>query len=143
MAYVANYPPASAYDLQSEVRTGKAISLSYGEMQFKTRDGDVVSPYQTLIGRFYHSLSNYIVDRTLTKEELAKYHQRPKLFCQDTYGTPELWSGLLFINNMVSVTNFTKADIKVFTTGITEALQEIMTIYHDDLVDNKATVYSE
>ena len=61
----------------------------------------------------------------------------------DWYGTPELWSGILYINNMVSVANFNKKTINVFTKNIMEVLEEIMTIYNDDLTNNKKEVYTD
>lgn len=143
MGFITNFPPGKAYDLYSEVAEGKALEFSYGNMQFKTRKDGIVSPYQTLIGRYYHALTKYIIKKQLTDEEYRKYYQRPKLLCIDLYGTPELWSGILYINNMVSSARFTKRDIKVFSVGIIDALDEVMTIYYDDLKINRLEVYPD
>ena len=143
MAIVGEYKPDSAYDLKMEVSFGKSVEMSHGNMQFKVNNGGVITPYQTLIGKYHNILSKYITEKTFTDDEFRKYNQRPKLLSKDLYGTPELWSGLLYINNMVSVTNFNKRTIKVFTTGIIDALEEIMTICNNDLESNKNECYYE
>ncbi len=143
MSVVTSFPPDETFDLPNEVLAGKNIDISHGNMQFKSRKGDIVVPYQTIIGRFHHALSNYIEEITLSDDDFMKYYQKPRLLSIDRYGTPELWSGLLYINNIVSVSRFTKQTLKVFTTDIIEAIEEILTIYSDDLYRNKLEVYPE
>ena len=143
MPIVTNYKPDSAYDLEMEVLAGKSVEISHGNMQFKVRKDGVISPYQTLICKYHHMLTKYITERTFTDDEFHRYYQKPKLMSKDLYGTPELWSGLLYINNMVSVTNFTKRTIKVFTTGIIDALEEILIICNDDLQTNRNECYPD
>lgn len=142
MAMVDYYGPAETYDLPSEVQKGKNLSFSHAGMLLKTRSGNVIMPYQSLIGKYSRALKKYIVDYTLTEEEMRMYYQRPKLFCMDKYGTPELWSGILYINNMKSVVNFTKRNIKMFTNDINVAINELITIYQPDIEMNKADVYN-
>lgn len=142
MATVSMYEPSNTYDLQSEVNTGKYIELSHGNMQFKTTLDDMVIPYQTLICRYHNILTPYIKEITLSDSDYAKYYQKPKLLSMDKYGTPELWSSILYINNMTSVANFTKRRVKLFTNNIIDAFEEIMTIYNEDINNNKKEVYA-
>lgn len=139
---VSSYDPNDTYNLPAEVSAGKNVELSHGNMQLKTVIDDMVIPYQTLVCRYRNMLSPYITEITLTDSELMRYYQKPKLYCMDKYNTPELWSGILYINNMVSVANFTKRHFKVFTTGILDVFEEIMTIYNEDLSNNKKEVYA-
>lgn len=141
MAKVVNYEPRNAYNIPDEIEAGKNIELSHGNMQLKVRYGDIITPYQTLFTMYHNILTPYIRTIKLSEDDYYKYYQKPKLFSYDYYGTYELWSGLLYINNMVSVTNFTKRTIKVFTTDIIDALEEIMTIYNEDLNNNKREIY--
>ncbi|MCM1219762.1 MAG: hypothetical protein NC548_35215 [Lachnospiraceae bacterium] len=143
MAVVDNFPPGETFDLPSEVRKGKNLAFSHAGMLLKTRIGDTIMPYQSLIGKYSRALGKYIVDYTLTEDEWKRYYQKPKMFCMDKYGTPELWSGLLYINNMRSVVNFTKRSIKVFTQDIRTAINEIITIYQPDIEMNKREVYQD
>lgn len=141
MAMVEYYGPADTYDLPSEVQKGKNLSFSHAGMLLKVRDGHMITPYQSLIGKYSRALRNYIVDYTLTEEEMKMYYQRPKRFCMDKYGTQELWSGILYINNMPSVVNFTKKNIKIFTQDVNTAINELITIYQPDIEMNKTEVY--
>jgi hypothetical protein len=143
LALETNYAPDSAYDLPSEVSAGKNIEVSHGNMQFKTRIGNVVVPYQSFICKYSHVLGNYIVERTYSVEDFHRYYQRPKLLSSDLYGTPELWSWLLYINNCKSAANFTNRTVKVFTSNIGTAITEILTMENDDLKSNKSEVYTE
>lgn len=135
--------PSNSYDLDSEVTSGKDIDLSHGNMQFKTTVNGIIIPYQTLVCRYRNILNPYIIETTLSDSDFVKYYQKPKLLSMDLYDTPEFWSSLLYINNMVSVANFTKQTIKIFTNNISSIFEEIMTVYSDDLNDNKKEVYAD
>lgn len=143
MAMVDHYGPADAYDLPSEVQRGKNVSFSHAGMLLKVRDGHMITPYQSLIGKYSKALRNFIVDYEMTDDEFKLYYQKPKLFCMDKYGTPELWSGILYINNMRSVVNFTQRSIKIFTQDINVALNELITIFQPDIEMNKNDVYKD
>lgn len=137
------YEPSNCYDLGSEINAGKNIDFSHGNMQFKTTLGEIIIPYQTLVCKYRNILTPYITELTFNDNDFAKYYQKPKLLSMDLYGTPELWSSILYINNMVSVVNFTKKTIKIFTNNISSVFEEIMTIYNDDLSNNKKEVYAD
>ena len=140
----SEYAPGNAYDLPSEVASGKNITISHGNMQFKTRiDNRIVVPKVSLIGQYHGILSKYIVEKEYTDKEFLHYYQRPKLLSLDLYGTPELWSWLLYINNCKSVANFTNPKLKVFTSDIGTAIREILTITSQDMAKNRAEVYPD
>ena len=125
-------------------RSGKNITISHGNMQFKTRiDNRIVVPKVSLIGQYHGILSKYIVEKEYTDKEFSHYYQRPKLLSLDLYGTPELWSWLLYINNCKSVTNFTNPKLKIFTSDIGTAIREILTITSQDMAKNRAEVYPD
>ena len=140
----SEYAPGNAYDLPSELASGKNITISHGNMQFKTRiDNRIVVPKVSLIGQYHGILSKYIVEKEYTDKEFSHYYQRPKLLSLDLYGTPELWSWLLYINNCKSVANFTNPKLKVFTSDIGTAIREILTITSQDMAKNRAEVYPD
>lgn len=140
----SEYAPGNAYDLPSEVASGKNITISHGNMQFKTRiDNRIVVPKVSLIGQYHGILSKYIVEKEYTDKEFSHYYQRPKLLSLDLYGTPELWSWLLHINNCKSVANFINPKLKVFTSDIGTAIREILTITSQDMAKNRAEVYPD
>ena len=140
----SEYAPSNAYDLPSEVASGKNITISHGNMQFKTRiDNRIVVPKVSLSGQYHGILSKYIVEKEYTDKEFLHYYQRPKLLSLDLYGTPELWSWLLYINNCKSVANFTNPKLKIFTSDIGTAIREILTITSQDMAKNRAEVYPD
>lgn len=94
----------------------------------------------SLVSKYYDMLNKFIISIQLTPEQLAKYKFQPKLFSQDFYGTPELWSFILYINNMVSISEFNKRTIKTFTYDIIDILDELYTINESDLVQNRARI---
>ena len=138
-----DYAPDNAYRLSEEVSTGENVELSHSNFQLKVNDDGVIHPYASLFSKYHNILTPYIIDTVLSDDDYHRYYQKPKLLSSDLYGTPELWSGILYINNMVSVANFTKRKIKIFSSNIMNAIQEIMTIYSDDLKNNKKEVYKE
>ena len=122
------------------VEAGLDLPFSHTSNLFRTREGDVVVPYQSIVCRYYDSLKSYITEKTFTKKEFDRYKFNPRFLSYDLYGTPELWAELLYINNMVSMAEFKKTTIKVFTPSIIDALIEIKLIIENDLIDNKASI---
>ena len=149
MSFASSYDPSEAYTIDEEISAGKSVEISHGNMQFKTRftdldmtpDRHVVVSHQSLIAKYHHILNDYIQEIELDEEMQRRYYQRPKLLSTDLYGTPELWSWIMYINNCKSLVNFTKTKVKVFTRNIDEAIDEILTISNQDLEDNRDNVY--
>ena len=140
---ITTYDPRTTYTLAEEVSAGKNTAFSHSEFQFKVKNDDVIIPYASIFSKYHHILTPYIITTTLNDYDFHRYYQKPKLMSDELYGTPELWSALMYINNIVSVANFTKRRLKVFNTNIVDIIQEIMTIYNDDLTNNKNEVYNE
>lgn len=144
MPVAYNYPPNNAYTIPDEVSLGRNITISHGNLVYKTRYQDrMVVPVESLIGKYSRILHSYIITKEYTDREFSPYYQRPKMLSMDLYGTPELWSWLLHINNCKSVANFIKPKVKIFTQNIGNAIEEILVIEHDDMKKNKRTVYPD
>ena len=137
-----NYKPYSEYTLDREISAGKSVDFSHSNFQLKIKEDDIIHPYASIYSLYGSILEPYIIKKTLSDEDYLKYYQKPKLLSYDLYGTPELWSGLLYINNIVSVADFKKKTIKVFTNDIVKVIDEIRTIYYDDFNNNKNQVYN-
>lgn len=138
MAVFKNFAPYNEAYMDRYIREGKNLMFSRDTNLFKTKTGSVITPQQTITCRYYDSLKPYITTKILTKEEKERYKFNPRFLSYELYGTPELWADLLYINNMVSVAEFKKDTIKVFTTEIINALIEIKLIIENDLTDNRA-----
>ena len=140
MAIFREFAPYDEATMDKYVEAGLDLPFSHTSNLFRTREGDVVVPYQSIVCRYYDSLKSYITEKTFTKKEFDRYKFNPRFLSYDLYGTPELWAELLYINNMVSTAEFKKTTIKVFTPSIIDALIEIKLIIENDLIDNKASI---
>lgn len=140
MAKFKTFAPYDENKMDGYIKEGKRLSFSRATNLFRTKTGNIVTPYQTIVCRYYDSLKPYIEVKTFTDEEFEKYKYQPRFLSYDLYGTPELWADILYINNMVSVTAFKKRTIKVFTPSIIDALIEIKLIIENDLKDNKKEI---
>lgn len=140
MAKFKTFAPYDENKMDGYIKEGKRLSFSRATNLFRTKAGNIVTPYQTIVCRYYDSLKPYIEVKTFTDEEFEKYKYQPRFLSYDLYGTPELWADILYINNMVSVTAFKKRTIKVFTPSIIDALIEIKLIIENDLKDNKKEI---
>jgi len=61
--------------------------------------------------------SKYYLLETADRKPLdTKYHRRPDLFCQDTYGDPGFYFMILFVNDMFSLMDFLTDSILIPTT---------------------------
>ena len=94
----------------------------------------------SIVDRYYYYILKECFTYTLTEKEYMRYRYRPKLFCLNAYGTTELWSLLLKVNNWVSVSEFNSRTVKMFKESILDVLNEILVLEHDNIVKNKLKV---
>lgn len=140
------YKPYGTFSVDAEIEAGKDLEVSESTLSFKEEidinntEDSIHIRYHNIITRYIDALSKYIVTVELTDDELYKYKFQPKLFCFEQYGTPELSSSLLYINNMVSATNFNKQTIKAFTTDILSIISELFSITENELDENRANL---
>lgn len=139
MTFKSFAPYTRAY-MDEYVKDGEALVFSRDTNLFKTKTNDIITPYQSIVCRYYDSLKSYITTMTFSGDEKDRYKYNPRFLSYDLYGTPELWAELLYINNMVSVAEFKKTTVNIFTTDIIDALLEIKLIIENDLIDNKASI---
>lgn len=133
-------------DMETLIKAGQDLAISHSTLHykatFKRADGDkVILNYSALIDRYYDYLQKIIVEIELTDEEIIKYRFQPKKLSFDFYGTTELWSSILRINNIASATQFTKQKVKMFTEDIFDVLNEIMILEEDAIEENKILAY--
>ena len=137
---VGGYAPHKTATVPDYILAGSELDLSRNKLMMKTLENGVIYPYQSITTRFQGALNRFIVDYTFDADEWGRYIYQPKRFCTDYYGTPELWADILYINHMVSATDFNRPNIKIFTDSIIEAIAEIQAIYADELKKNQTEV---
>lgn len=123
---------------------GKKLDLSHGGLFWKSSiDSNklkIIINSTSIVDRYYdYILKESYVD-TFTEKEYMRYRYRPKLFCYNTYGTTEIWSLLLKINNWVSVSEFNARTIRLFRPSIITVLNEILILENDNIIKNKISV---
>ena len=67
-----------------------------------------------------------------------KYKFKPKSLSMDLYGTTELWSAILRINDIISISEFSLKKIRLFTTDILSVLNEVLILEEGNIKENKS-----
>lgn len=140
MVEESKFSPDNLHQLDKWVKDGKDLAISHSKLCLKLRDGDVISPYQSLVCKYYYALVPFMKEVTLSDSDYLKYKNNPKKLSQDLYGTPELWSSLLYINNTVSIADFKKKKIKIFTSDILTKLEELLVLSEEDIIKNNLEI---
>lgn len=140
------YKPYATFSVDAEIEAGKDLYISEDTMSYKEKipmqesEDSIIIRFHNIITQHIDALKDYITDLEFDDDEYYNYLYQPKLFCYEAYGTPELATSILYINNMTSATEFNKKKLKVFTTDIIDAINELFSILEEDLEDNRATV---
>lgn len=112
-------------------------AITEGTIAFKEKINDeIVIKFHNLLSKYHDLMRKYIITVELTDAEYNRYKCLPNLMSYDLYGTPELGYSLLYINNMVSMMDFTKRKVKVFSNSISEVLKELIVLSKEDLDKN-------
>ncbi len=79
----------------------------------KKSENTIQVPLNEIMGEYRYFYSPYLIDIAMNDTEMTLYCYKPKSLSQKLYGTTELWSLLLSINNCLSKVDFNKRNIKV------------------------------
>ena len=105
--------------IEELVNWGKTQEISYrnlhGEVYINNLSNNEVIriPLNSVMGEYRYFLKPYTIEITMSDDELYLYQYKPKSLSFKLYGTTELWSTLLMINNCISKIDFDKKKIKV------------------------------
>lgn len=103
-----------------------------------TRPNEILVLNSTsLYNKYANEISSILHEVELTDYEYITYRFQPKLFCYHYYGTTELWSLLLKVNNMMSVAQFDKKKIVMFSGEIFKIISEILILEDYNIKINK------
>ena len=135
------FEPYTVTSVDRFIEEGLDLDVSESKLAFKERiEGEIVIPFNNIITKNINVLSDYITPYEMDDDEYQRYKYQPKLFSYEIYGTPELASSILFINNMTSLTDFTKKNINIFTENIMDAINELMSLNEEDLKQNRVNI---
>ena len=132
------FKPYTMNTVDAVISAGKALKISESTLAFKSViDEEVVVSYYNVITKYLDVIKPFLREVELSDDELLMYKFKPNLYCFDLYGTPELASSLLYVNNMVSVTDFKKKKIKRFSSNIMDIINELLSLNEYELKKNR------
>lgn len=105
--------------IEELINWGKTQEISYrnlhGEVYINNLSNNEVIriPLNSVMGEYRYFLEPYTIEIIMSDDELYLYQYKPKSLSFKLYGTTELWSTLLMINNCISKIDFDKKKIKV------------------------------
>lgn len=133
--------------IQQQVAQGNALAISNANINYHkvlAADGDkVVINFESLLTQYRYFLKKHIVILTLTDEQYLNYRFKPKSLSYDLYGTIEMASMLLSINNVVSVSEFDFKKVKVFDSGIKDFINEVLNKEKAKITANKSEITTD
>ena len=109
------------------LHTNVYIRMAYNDRE----DTPIVSvPYQSILRTYLPYFTDAIVKSAFTPLEKTTYRFSPKKLSLDLYGTTELWSAILDVNSIVSVSQFNlESPIKVYEPKkFFEILNEVLVL---------------
>ena len=133
--------------IQQQVAQGNALAISNANINYHkvlAADGDkVVINFESLLTQYRYFLKKHIVILTLTDDQYLNYRFKPKSLSYDLYGTIEMASMLLSINNVVSVSEFDFKKVKVFDSGIKDFINEVLNKEKAKITANKSEITTD
>lgn len=119
----------------------KELKVSHSSLFLKssisTSDKNIIINAKSLISKYYDIIIKNTISVTLSDTDYLRYRYNPKLYCYEKYGTTELWSLLLKVNNMTSVTEFTSKSFTAFSSKILDVINEVLILENDNIKDNE------
>jgi len=136
------------YKLPDFIKQYKEQDLSFPMLHFKEiiekeDNTKLVVISESILDKYDAILKDIIVTRTLTTEEFNKYQYNPKLLSYDMYGTVELWSLLLYVNQLHSTSQFSINPIKVYNYKILSIIESIMNLEKPIIDENEEYIIRE
>jgi len=136
----------SIYDcntIEELVLYGNSLDISHNKLHLKASFSDssnniLIFNYSSLVEKYKYFLEKYTKNIEFSDIEYEKYKFKPKSLSVDLYGTTELWSAILRMNNVLSISQFSLKKIKLFTTNILSVLNEIMILEENNIKENKS-----
>ncbi len=121
----------------------ESLDISHANMHLKSKiksednKKELIVNTTSFYNKYYWPIYNISFIRTFTDSEYLKYKLQPKLYCYEEFGTTELWSLILKVNNMTSTTQFNIKKIRTFNKEeIFKILNEIRILEQKNIDDN-------
>lgn len=109
--------------MPQQVQQIKNLDISYRALHpciiiQNSSDGrNVQIPFSSITNKYKDFLSTIIITEELDEETQELYAYKPKLVSSYLYGTTELWSDILILNDAVSIIDFKPKILKAYDPG--------------------------
>lgn len=118
--------------------------LSYSHFNLKTKlnssDDEFIVNTEYIPLKYFDVIKRSARTVTLTDRDLIEYKYQPKKYCYEILGNIELWSIVLRLNNMTSLTEFNKRTFKIPGNNILKILNEILILENDNITRNNMSI---
>lgn len=127
------------------IKKGKQLEISHDKMHFKaslldSEGNPIIVNHTSILMKYIDFLQDYIVDVEMTDSEFSRYMFQPRLLSYDLYGTTELWSSILALNNITHSSEFKIQKLKLFKNNIFDAINEILVLENREIKRNKTEI---
>nr|DAS58635.1 MAG TPA: hypothetical protein [Caudoviricetes sp.] len=113
-------------ELTSEELNYRTIH-NYVKIDDLVNEESLLVPHVSLINKYRHFLTPYVSEMELEGNTYQSIKYSPKLLSYILYGTTELWSCLLLLNNCKSVIDFDLKTVKIYNPdNIKDMINEIL-----------------
>ena len=103
-------------------------TLNFHQVLSESDGKKMVVNETSLLQRYMPEISSVKERHTLTESEYKKYRFNPKRLSYDLYGTTELWSLLLDINDVASAVEFDLRTVYLLPTYIVNRIERILNL---------------
>jgi hypothetical protein len=132
-----NNKTAQEHRILQFIEIGKENSLNLDNTSMFTETQGVIIPTYNILRQKYRGIIlENSVEIELNEKLFNYYKYKPKLLSLKLYGTTDLWHLILWLNNMISVTDFQRREIIVFNPDSMDVLNKIIELEKREIRKN-------
>lgn len=130
MATKTAQEPSTLEEFISAFNTESVRVSSFMLKDVASSDGtrQIIIAGNSIVTKYLPELLEDAETITLTNEEFYKYKYNPKRLSYDVYGTTELWSMILDLNELYSATQFNLRTLKLFKASAFTKFERLISL---------------
>lgn len=143
------FVPTRTSNITDIIKFGNSLDISHSKFHQKTSFVDdnankIIMNYNSFINTYYDLMLKNTQVMTLNDQEYNMYRFQPKRLSLELYDTTELWSCLMMVNHITSITEFDLKEPIVFEQDtIFDILNEILILEDSNIKKNKEEIYGK
>lgn len=138
-------PESESATINDYIEDYRDLEISFDTMHYKELDKvdlnsesteKIVLLSDSILEKYRTDLEDIVETKTLTAKEHLRYDCNPWALSFDLYGNVEYWHLLLDLNNMYSITEFTRDKIKVYDSTLPDVIGTILALEEESINQN-------